>query len=316
MMAEQRERSDMLELYELSVFVQAAETMSFTAAAQRLHISQPAVSMQINNLEKRLNVLLFDRSGRNIRRTEAADMLLPLAREILNYAAHIEETMASLHGKLSGHLQLGCSTSGGRYLLPHLIARFRQKHPNVRVTVGICTPDGAVDQVCDGRAQLSILSSEAASRDVESRPFFEDQVVLIVPNDHPWAGVESISPKQLAGQPFILREETAGTRRVMQLGLLDHDVRIADLDTVMELGSAEAIVTAVEAGIGIAFISRLVARRSIEAGHVVEVRVTGLDLKRPLLMIRHSRRAQTRAQAAFWDFCNTKEIKEFLQSVA
>lgn len=99
----------MLELYQLNVFVQAAEALSFTAAAERLHISQPAVSMQISNLEKRLDTLLFDRSSRTICTTEAADALLPLAREILNDAAHIEETMASLHGELHGHLQVGAA---------------------------------------------------------------------------------------------------------------------------------------------------------------------------------------------------------------
>jgi DNA-binding transcriptional LysR family regulator len=306
----------MIEIYELNVFVQAAEAMSFTGAAQRLHISQPAVSMQINNLEKRLNTTLFDRSGRNIRRTEAADTLLPLAREILNYATHIEETMASLHGELRGHLQIGCSTSGGRYILPHLIARFRKRNPKVRVTVGICAPETAVEQVCDGRSQLSILSSETSCREVEYRPFFEDRVVLIVPPDHPWTTRDGIKPQDLTGQPFILREATAGTRRVMQTGLLEHDVRISDLDTVMELGSAEAIVTAVEAGIGIAFISRTVARRAIQVGHIAEVMVEGLDLKRQLHMIRHGRRAQTRAQAAFWDFCHSKECREFLLTVS
>jgi len=305
----------MLELYELNVFVQAAEAMSFTGAAKRLHISQPAVSMQIHNLEKRLNMALFDRSGRNIRRTEAADTLLPLAREILNYGTHIEEAMASLRGGLSGHLQLGCSTSGGRYILPHLIARFRQLHPNVRVTVGICTPTDAVDQVCDGRAQLGILSSEASCRDVEYRPFYQDRVVLIVPENHPWAAEKAIAPQELISQPFILREETAGTRHVMQTGLLEHDVRLNDLDTVMELGSAEAIVTGVEAGIGIAFISQMVASRAIEMGCVVKVPVEGVSLKRQLHIIRHSRRAQTRAQEAFWDFCHTQQVKELLETI-
>lgn len=306
----------MLELYELNVFVQACEAQSFTAAAERLHISQPAVSMQISNLEKRLNTILFDRSGRNIQPTEAADALLPLAREILNFGTHIEETMASLHGELHGHLQIGCSTSGGRYILPHLIAKFRQKNPKVTVTVGICTPSGAVDQVCDGRSQLGILSSEAGCREVEYRIFFEDRVVLIVPKDHPWAQKECIEPKQLKGQPFILREETAGTRRVMQAGLLNHDIRIDDLDVVMELGSAEAIVTAVEAGIGVAFISRIVAHRCIREGHVAEVPVQGLELTRQLHMIRHGRRAQTRIQRAFWEFCHSPEIRDFLDDIA
>ncbi|MBN1315776.1 MAG: LysR family transcriptional regulator, partial [Anaerolineales bacterium] len=107
----------MLELYELDVFVQSVEAGSFTSAAERLHISQPAVSMQISNLERRLDVKLFDRSGRSIVPTEAAGALLPLAREILNFSTHIEETIASLRGELAGHLQIGCSTSGGRYIL-------------------------------------------------------------------------------------------------------------------------------------------------------------------------------------------------------
>ncbi len=306
----------MLELHELNVFLQAYEAMSFTGAAERLHISQPAVSMQINSLEKRLNALLFDRSGRNIRPTEAADALLPLAREILNFGTNIEETMASLHGELSGHLQIGCSTSGGRYILPHLIARFRNLHPKVRITVGICTPGHAVDQVCDGRSHLGIISSETGCREVEYRPFFEDQVVLIVPRKHPWANAKFISPQELISQPFILREPTSGTTRVMQIGLLEHDIRLDDLDLVMELGSAEAIVTAVEAGIGIAFISRIVTSRCIAGGAIIEVPVKGLILQRQLHMARHSRRAQTRVQAAFWDFCHTKEIREFLSKTS
>jgi DNA-binding transcriptional LysR family regulator len=214
----------MLELYELNVFVHAAETSSFTAAAARLHVSQPAVSMQISNLEKRLNTALFDRSGRNIRPTEAADVLLPLAREILNFGTHIEETMASLPGTLKGHLQVACSTSAGKYILPHLIARFRQEHPDVRVTVGICSAEAAVERICDGRSQLGILSSEAACKDVEYCPFFDDRVVLIAPRQHPWAERESVAPRELIGQPFIMREETAGTYRVMQAGLLEHGI--------------------------------------------------------------------------------------------
>ena len=306
----------MLELHELNVFVQAVEAGSFTAAAERLHISQPAVSMQISNLETRINTKLFDRSGRSVRPTEAAEAMLPLAREILSYSTHIEETMASLHGELIGQLRIGCSTSGGRYLLPHLIARFRKLHPNVRVTVGICAPASAVDQICDGRIQLGILSSEASCRDVEHRLLFQDQVVLIVPADHPWAERSSVSPDELAGQTFILREETSGTRRVMQTRLLEYNISLNDLDVVMELGSAESIVTAVEAGIGMAFISQIVAGRFTDRGYITQVEVTGMDLKRELRLVRHSHRAQTHIQSAFWDFCHTPEIKAILADVS
>jgi DNA-binding transcriptional LysR family regulator len=306
----------MIENHELNIFVNVAETMSFTEAAKRLHISQPAVSMQISNLESRLNTALFDRSGRNISATEAADVLLPMAREMLNYATHIEETMASLHGSLTGHLQIACSTSAGKYVLPHLIARFRELHPDVRVTVTVCTPESAIEHVCDARSQLGILSSEAGCRDVEYRHFFTDHVVLITPHQHPWAKRSSVKPQELVGQPFILREETAGTHRVTQAGLLEHGIRIHDLNVVMELGNSEAIESSVEAGIGIAFVSRLVAKRFVETGHVAEVPVDGLNLRRELNMIRSSRRAQTRVQATFWDFVYAPENEQVLKMAA
>ena len=302
--------------HELNIFVNVAETMSFTEAAKRLHISQPAVSMQIGNLENRLKTVLFDRSGRNISTTEAADVLLPMAREMLNHATHIEETMASLHGSLTGHLQIACSTSAGKYVLPHLIARFRELHPDVRVTVSVCTPENAIDHVCDARSQLGILSSEAGCRDVEYRHFFTDRVVLIVPRQHPWAKRKRVKPHELVGQPFILREETAGTHRVMQAGLLEHGIRIHDLDVVMELGNAEAIESSVEAGIGVAFVSRLVAKRGIDAGYVTEVQVDGLMLRRELHIIRNSRRAETRIQTAFWDYVHAPENEEVLKMAA
>lgn len=303
----------MLELYELNVFVHAAEALNFTTAAEQLHVSQPAVSQQIQNLERRLDTVLFNRSGRNVSLTEAAEVLLPLAREILNFATHIQETMASLHGRLTGRLEIACSTSAGKYLLPRLIARFHQQHPDVRATVSVCGPESAVNWVCEGRSQLGILSSEIACRDVEYRHFCTDEAVLIVPAKHPWTGRKSVTPQELMGQPFIMREETAGTRRIMQAGLLEHDIRLQDLDVVMELGNAEAIEAAVEAGIGIAFVSRMVAKRCIEAGYVSEVPVEGLSLKRDLYMIRHSSRAQTRIQAAFWDFVQLPENAALLE---
>jgi DNA-binding transcriptional LysR family regulator len=302
----------MLELHELNVFVQAAEALSFTAAAERLHISQPAVSMQISNLEKRLNTVLFDRSGRNIRRTEAAEVLLPLAREILNYSAKVEETMTALHGVLMGHLYIACSTSAGKYVLPHFIARFREKYPDVRVTVNIVKPEVAVEHVCDGLSQLGILSREITCREAEYRRFFTDHIVLIVPPQHPWAERKAVEPRELTDQPLILREEMSGTRRTLQAGLLEHGIRVQDLDVVMELGNAEAIEASVEAGIGVAFVSRLVAKRNIEVGRIVEVPVKGMNLQRDLLMMRHGRRPQTRVQETFWDFVHAPENMELL----
>jgi DNA-binding transcriptional LysR family regulator len=242
-------------------------------------------------------------------------VVLPLARELTNYSTHVEEAMASLHGKLTGRLRIACSTSAGKYILPLLIARFRQQYPEVRVNVGVCTPEAAVEQVCDRRSHLGVLSREADCRDVEYRRFFTDHVVLIVPQDHAWAERESepISPLELVGEPFIMREESSGSRQVLQAGLLEHQIRLDDLDVVMELGSAEAIASSVEAGVGISFVSRIVARRCINVGYVVEIPVKGLELQREINMIRPSRRAQTHAQMAFWEFVHAPDNEELLR---
>jgi DNA-binding transcriptional LysR family regulator len=141
-------------------------------------------------------------------------------------------------------------------------------------------------------------------------------VVLITPLEHPWIERAFVTPEELIGQPFILREETSGTLRVMQMGLLEHEIRLPDLDVVMELGNAEAITSSVEAGIGVAFVSRLVARRCIAAGYVAEVPVEGLRLERELNIIRSSRRAHTHILRAFWDFAHAPENQELLGMAA
>jgi len=302
----------MLNVYELYVFLVAAETQNFSEAARQLHLSQPAVSQQIQSLERHLGVQLFQRAGRNISLTEAGQVLVPLAREMTYLSKRIEETMRSLEGKVIGRLRIGCSTTAGKYILPHLVARFRECYPEVQVTVEVSSQRAVIQKLAEGQVHLCITSTRVPHKDLLYRDFFTDHIVLIVPRSHPWAARGRIQSKELLSANFIMREEISGTRQVMLEGLEKHGISLDQINVVMELGNAEAIEMAVEEGIGIAFVSRLAAQRGLELGRIKEVEVEGLDLCRPLYMACHARRSGTAAQLKFWEFVHEPENQMLL----
>jgi DNA-binding transcriptional LysR family regulator len=292
----------MLDTYQLNIFLVAAEVENFSQAARYLNLSQPSVSGQIQSLEKQLNVQLFHRAGRHISLTEEGHILLPMAREMVQNSTRVEETMASLAGDVVGHLMLGCSTSAGKYTFPHLVARFRQKYPKVSVSCVMATRRTVLGELLEGKTHLAVSSARKYTNQIRYRFFLQDPVVLVVPVNHPWANREQIEPKELLEESFVLREEDSGTRVVLEKGLSEKDLAVDQLQTTMEIANSEAIRTAVEAGIGVAFISRLVAAPSIETGKLVEVKVADLDLKQNLYIGRCLNRPATKAQTAFWDF--------------
>lgn len=297
----------MLNYHELNVFVEAALAQNFSVAARRLYLSQPAVSLQIGNLEKQLGIELFHRSGRSIQLSEAGKVLLPLAQEALRQVKRIEETMWGLKGILIGELPVACSTTVGKYILPRLVAGFRRQHPNVRVTINVMSRRAAIEWLLTGRAEIAVVSNKPAQSDIEQASFLEDTVVLLVPADHPWADGRTVTPAELLTQPFVLREATAGTYEVVAEGLQAHGLNVSQLQTVLTLANTEAIEMSVEEGIGIAFVSRLAAKRGLTLGKVVEVPVAGLDLRRSIYMLQHNRRAATPIQQAFWNFAFATE---------
>lgn len=307
----------MLDVYELTVFLAAAETENFSEAARHLHLTQPAVSMQIRALEKKLGVDLFHRTGRTLALTEQGRALMPLAREVVNRAKQIQEELESLKGEVVGHLKLGCSTSTGKYILPHLVARFRACHPRVQITIFNHNRNTVLNELDDGSVQLAVVSSQPTGSDVVFRHFFTDHVVLIVPAHHPWAQRDFIDPQELRQANFILRGDSAsGTRQEVEAMLEAVNLSLADLNLVMEIGNSEAISMAVEEGIGMAFVSRTVARRGIELGRIKEVRVAGVALQREVFIAHSRRHPATRAQMEFWSFVQQPENQQLLRLAA
>jgi len=171
----------------------------------------------------------------------------------------------------------------------------------------------ALEMLCEGTVHIAITSAREFCKDVEYRHFLTDQVVLIVPPEHPWAEHGWIEPQDLLTENFILREEPAGTRRVLEDGLAEHGLSINQLRTVMTLGNSEAIRMAVQERIGVAFVSHLAAINCLRMEQVVMVNVAGLDLRQELYIGRNVRRPATQAQAAFWEFVHTPANRALLR---
>ena len=292
----------MAQISELKVFVIAAEELSFSRAAERLHLSQSAVSQNVQSLEREYGVELFERRGRSLRLTMGGQALLPMAQEAIGTLQRMGEAMNGLEGKVAGDLIIGCSTTSGKYLLPSLVASFRRDYPLVRVSIKILSRDEVITRLIDERLGLGVTSLRIEHRDLEYVPFFEDRVILIVPAQHPWAAFGRALPADLVDEPMIMREERAGTTQVVLEGLAQHNITLDMLNPIMEIGNAEAIEMAVEEGIGIAFVSELAAARGLALGRIKAVPVEGLDLRRTIYLAHNVRHPLTRAQERFWTF--------------
>jgi DNA-binding transcriptional LysR family regulator len=296
----------MLDIHQLNIFVVAAETLNFTQAAQQLHMTQPSVSQHIQALERHFDIELFIRNGRNLELTDAGMALLPMAREAVSLSVHTDEIMASLKGEIYGHLIVGCSTTPGKYILPHLLAQFHHKHPRVKVTCQVSPQIDALKSLADGNAHFALFSvSYDSFPDIEAVSFIRDPIVLIAPLDHPWAQREEIEPEELLEGDFIMRETNSGTFTAIREAFNKHNISTSELRTLITLGNAEAIGLAVQEGIGVGFISKMVIDRICNK-KVAEVRIRDMDISREIYIGRNSRRPATGAQTAFWNFLTTE----------
>ncbi len=298
----------MLDAHQLNVFIIAAETLNFTQAAQRLHMSQPSVSQHIQALERHFNTRLFSRSGRNLQLTDAGVALVPLARDLVNQSIRIDEVMSSLRGEVFGHLKVGCSTTPGKYILPQILAKFHEEYSKVKVSCQVHPQPDVVEMLCRGELNFALASyAHEICNDAEFIPFMIDTIVMIAPLDHPWAKNGIIQPKELRQGNFILREKNSGTYAAVQDTLDSLGVAMEELNTLLILGSAEATALAVEEGLGIGFVSSSVSTR-LSMGKVAHVEIAGAEINRVLHFGRHTRLTATTAQKAFWEFINKLDL--------
>jgi DNA-binding transcriptional LysR family regulator len=291
---------------QLAAFCAVVERASFSQAAEQLGVTQPAVSLQIRSLEKRLGVQLVDRSGRRVEPTEAGRRLYRSAQRLL---AAEEQLLAELgdevQGELAGRLEIGASTGPGGTVLPVVLAEFQQRHPAVHVALSVSDTQRVIEQVARRELELGVVGAARRHRGVVFEPFFRDEVVLAVPRGHRFAG-KTIALDDLKAEPLVLMQEGAGVRQVIDDELRDAGIRLRDLDVRLELGLQESARSAVIGGFGVTFISRSAIEADLAAGTVAVARVKGLEPSREISLVRSSGRAETRVAQAFVEFARSR----------
>lgn len=291
---------------QLAAFCAVVERESFSQAAERLGVTQPAVSLQVRALEKRLGVQLLDRSGRRVEPTDAGWHLYRGAQRMLALEDQIVAGVAaSSEGELAGDLVLGASTGPAAVAIPVALCEFQRESPEVRVFLSVSDTHSIVERVAARELELGIVGASRRHRGVRFEPFFSDQVILACPVGHRFAG-RTVALDELRGESLILMQEGAGVRQIVEDGLRRQGVRLRDLDVRLELGLQESVRRAVEAGYGVTFISRTAVESDLAAGTLAEARVQGLDVTREISLATASGRARSRVADAFVTFARER----------
>jgi LysR family transcriptional regulator, low CO2-responsive transcriptional regulator len=291
---------------QLTAFCAVVERKSFSQAAERLGVTQPAVSLQIRSLEQRLGRQLLDRSGRRVEPTEAGLRLYASAQRLLQAEEQLlEELDSDDEGVLTGNLELGASTGPGGTVVPVILCEFQERHPGVHVRLSVSDTQTVIAQVAERELELGIVGAGRRHRGVTFEPFFRDEVVLAVQAAHPFAG-KTVTLEQLKGEPLIVMQEGAGVRQVLEDELRKTGARLRDLDVRLELGLQESVRSAVLAGHGVTFISRLAIEPDLATGLLAIARVRGLEPVREIFLARATGRSETRAARAFLEFARER----------
>lgn len=289
-----------MNVQQLRTFIDVAEHGSFSEAARLLGISQPAVTMQIQALETDLGATLLDRRYRKIELTEAGRALIPFARKVLEDIDDARAAIEGLSRTVTGRLALAASTTPGQYILPRALGAFLKQYPEVGIALRVYDTAEVVQRVESGEAHLGMTGAEVPGARVAYEQLGSDRLELLCSPDNPIAAREGVALADLVDEPFIVRESGSGTRMVVEEAMRRSGVDPAELRVVLELGTNEAVLSAIEGGMGIGVVSAHVAEKALALGTVARVRALDLPLTRPLFLVL-PRTTPTRAAQALAD---------------
>jgi DNA-binding transcriptional LysR family regulator len=299
-----------MNIEQLYTFQEVARLGSFSEVAKKLGISQPAVSFQIQKLEQELGIRLIDRSQRVITLTGAGKRLLNFAEAVDIEREHLQYDLEQMREEVAGDLRLSASTIPGEYLLPPLLARFKERHPAVKIQVDVSDSLTVIKRIGENAGEIGFCGVAPEGRDLDYFRIAGDEIVLIVPPRHLFARKGEVAPDELAGEPFIFRESTSGTQRSLQDRLAQVGLDIRKWAPHLVLGSTQAVILAVAAGAGIAFVSDLAVKKGLAPNRVTQVAVRGLKLNRDFYCIYRNERIVSRLHREFLDFIKLEAAKD------
>ena len=280
-----------MDLWQLKIFCKVVELNSFSRAGKIVHLSQPTVSSHIKDLEDHFGCRLIDRLSKEAVATKAGELLYGYARKILAFSDETEAAMAEFNGKIKGRLLIGGSTIPGAYLLPRIIGAFCGQYPEVTISLIVEDTQKIIDGVLTGNLEIGVVGAESSEKKIFQEKLIEDELRLIVPQNHPWAQRKAIPLNLLLSEPFIVRESGSGTLAAIQLNLAREGYTIEDLKIAAELGSTEAVRQGIKNKVGISILSTLAVSEDLKFGSLKAIAIKGLKLKRSFYLTRDKYRS-------------------------
>jgi len=292
-----------VDLRQLEVFCKVVKLKSFSRAAEAIFLTQPTVSQHVSALESFFDLPLLDRMGKQIQPTRAGELLYQYAQEILHLKEKACQSLSHYAGKKSGHLRMGASTIPGEYILPALIGAFKERFPEITVTLSIADTRQIADAVTAGLIELGVVGARIKSEQLTYQTLVEDRIVLAASRKSALWTRAFILPAELLHIPLIQREDGSGTRIAIEKAFAARKVDYRGLTVIAEMGSTEAVKQAILAGIGVSFLSDRAIVTEKEYGLLREVPVRGIDIRRSFYSVLHRKKTPS-------PIC--KEFKSFL----
>ncbi len=286
----------------LKVFHTVARLLSFTKAAEALHMTQPAVTFQVRQLEEYFNTRLFDRTHNKVNLTAAGEKVSEFAERIFDLYAEMENSVRDLTGEISGALTIGASTTIAEYMLPALLGEFKNRYPDINLRLKVSNTDGIVSMVEHNVIDLGVVEAPVSNKNLIVEICHEDRLVVVAPPDHDLVKRGGkVSAADIREYPFVCREEGSGTREVIMQYLADEGVTAAEMNFCLELGSPEALKGAVEAGMGISILSRSTIDKELKLETLAELQLDP-PLSRPFSFVRQRQKFRVRVMEELLEF--------------
>jgi DNA-binding transcriptional LysR family regulator len=301
-----------MEDHKLKVFCTVAETRSFSKTSEIIHLTQPAVSLQIQALEEMYETKLFDRSSSKVTLTPAGEVLYKYAKEILALYSSAEKVIGEMTGLVKGSITIGAGSTIGNYLLPSVISDFRKTHPKIKVHLFVANMQRVIELLNAGNINLGLVEGDVKRQKIVVEKLLSDELLLIVPVHHPWAKRKEVSIAELIEEPFILREAGSGTRQTIEKFLARHGITLQSMKVSMVLGSTQAIKEAVENGLGVSIISRWAARKECKYGTLNMLNFKEEKIVRNFSLITYKNTVSSHASEEFLTYLKSYPFDKLL----
>lgn len=291
----------------LRTFTALVETGSLSEAAERLFLSQPAVTQQVKQLENHFAVQLIERTNRGVRVTEAGELLNDYARQIIFLYDELETAMNELRAHVSGQLTVGATSTIGSYAVPCSICLFKEKFPEAKLKLKVGNRRQVIQDLKDGVIDVAVIEGRELKGPFVKHELGEDELVVIAANRPPWSGMTSISPEELKCYPFIMREVGSGTRQDIEDALRGAGVNPTELNVAVELANVDSIKAAVEAGVGLSIMSRMALRKELYTKTLVALELQEVVFRQKIYLAYYRERVQTRLAKSFINFMRSPQ---------